>query len=44
MGIGLSISRSIIEAHDGKMWAKSKPGGGAVFSFVLPLVNAEHEV
>ena len=44
MGIGLSISRSIIEAHDGKMWAKSKPGGGAVFSFVLPLVNAELEV
>jgi signal transduction histidine kinase len=26
-GIGLSISRSIIEAHDGKMWAESKPGG-----------------
>ena len=44
MGIGLSISRSIIEAHDGKMWAESKPGEGAVFSFVLPLVNAELEV
>ncbi|MGC1860852.1 MAG: ATP-binding protein [Methylocystis sp.] len=44
MGIGLSISRSIIEAHEGKMWAESNPGGGAVFSFVLPLVNAEHEV
>jgi C4-dicarboxylate-specific signal transduction histidine kinase len=44
MGIGLAISRSIVEAHDGKMWAESNPGGGAVFSFVLPLVNAEHEV
>ena len=44
MGIGLSISRSIIEAHEGKMWAESNPGGGAVFSFVLPLVNAELEV
>ena len=44
MGIGLSISRSIVEAHDGKMWAESNPGGGAVFSFMLPLVNAEHEV
>jgi C4-dicarboxylate-specific signal transduction histidine kinase len=44
MGIGLSISRSIVEAHDGKMWAESNPGGGAVLSFVLPLVNAETEV
>ena len=44
MGLGLSISRSIVEAHDGKMWAESNPGGGAVFSFVLPLMNAEYEV
>ena len=43
MGIGLSISRSIVEAHDGKIWAESNPGGGAVLSFVLPLANAENE-
>ncbi len=37
MGIGLSICRSIIKAHNGKIEAKNKTGGGAVFRFVLPL-------
>ncbi len=36
MGIGLSVSRSIIEAHTGKMWAEPKPSGGAIFGFALP--------
>jgi two-component system sensor kinase FixL len=40
LGVGLSISRSIIEAHNGKIWAEPNPGGGAVFSFVLPLADA----
>lgn len=43
MGVGLSISRSIIEAHYGRIWAKPNPRGGAVFSFTLPLQNAEEE-
>ncbi|WP_376717758.1 sensor protein FixL [Labrys neptuniae] len=37
MGVGLSISRSIIEAHGGKMWAETNQAGGATFQFTLPL-------
>lgn len=37
MGVGLSISRSIIEAHGGRMWAETNSAGGATFRFTLPL-------
>jgi signal transduction histidine kinase len=38
MGIGLSICRSIIEDHNGKIWAENMPDGGAKFSFSLKIV------
>jgi PAS domain S-box-containing protein len=36
MGIGLSVSRSIIESHGGRIWAKLNDGPGATFSFSIP--------
>jgi signal transduction histidine kinase len=36
MGIGLSVSRSIIERHNGRLWAVSNDGPGATFSFSIP--------
>ncbi len=41
MGVGLSISRTIIEAHGGRIWVESNPGGGTVFRFTLRTVSEE---
>jgi len=36
LGLGLHISRSIVEAHGGRMWAESEPGAGSTLHVVLP--------
>ena len=39
LGMGLSISRSIIEVHGGRLWAKANVPRGALFQFTLPIAN-----
>ena len=43
MGIGLAICRSIIEFHQGRLWAEPNREGGTVFRFTVPLEEENHE-
>jgi PAS domain S-box-containing protein len=42
MGMGLAISRSIIETHGGRVWVEANPGGGAGVHFTLPIREVRH--
>jgi two-component system sensor kinase FixL len=41
MGLGLSISRTIVEAHHGRLWAENNPECGATFRFTLPMAPGQ---
>jgi two-component system sensor histidine kinase KdpD len=38
-GLGLAVSKGLVEAHGGRIWAENREGGGAVFRFTLPLIK-----
>jgi hypothetical protein len=40
MGVGLSVSRSIVERHQGRLWVERNDGPGATFTFAIPLTHA----
>jgi len=44
MGVGLSICRTIVEAHGGSIWGQNNEGPGATFAFTLPVAEATADV
>jgi signal transduction histidine kinase len=44
MGIGLSVSRSTIESHQGRLWCESNDGPGATFAFAIPVAMYDEQL
>ena len=44
VGLGLTVCRGIVEVHGGRIWARNREGGGAIFEFTLPLEGKPPEV
>ncbi|MBV9545227.1 MAG: ATP-binding protein, partial [Chloroflexi bacterium] len=44
LGLGLAIVKGLVEAHGGRVWVENRAGGGARFSFTLPLSAVPAEV
>ena len=40
-GLGLAVSKGLVEAHGGRIWVEDRDGGGAIFRFTLPLKKTE---
>ena len=44
VGVGLTIARSLVQAHGGRMWIESEPGQGSIVHFTLPLSEQESQI
>jgi two-component system sensor kinase FixL len=44
VGVGLTIARSLVQAHGGRLWVESEPGQGSIFYFTLLLSEQEGQI